>query len=98
VRVNEDILEELFLACTTRKVNKDATISFRSLIYEVPVQYIGKRIDIRYRQDRPYELFIYENDQRITAVKVVDARANGKSYKPRERNTVIPFQQEKKDV
>ncbi len=97
-RVNEDVLEELFLATTTRKVNKDATISFNSLIYEVPAQYIGKRIEIRYRQDNPYELFIYENDQRITAIKVVDARANGKSYKPRERTTVIPFQKENKDA
>lgn len=95
-RVNEEILEEFFLVKVERCVNKDATISFKNLIYEVPIQYIGKKIEIRYRQENERELFLYENDKRITAIKVVDARSNGKTYKPRERNTVIPYQSEKK--
>jgi hypothetical protein len=97
VRVNEDVLEEFFLVKVIRKVNKDATISFKSLIYEVPVSYIGKKVDLRYRQDNPREIFLYEKDERVTAIKVVDARANGKSYKPRARNTIITYQSEKKN-
>lgn len=91
-RVNEEVLEEFFLVKVTRKVNKDATISFKSLIYEVPVQYIGKCIELRYRQDNARELFLYEKDQRVLAIKVVDARANGKAYKPRSRSNVITYQ------
>lgn len=93
-RINEEVLEEFFLVKLERKVNKDATISFKNLIYEVPAQYIGQRVQIRYRQENHRELFLYEKDKRITAIKVVDARANGKSYKPRARNTVIPYQSE----
>jgi transposase InsO family protein len=95
-RVNEEVLEEFFLAKVFRKVNKDATISMENLIYEVPPQYIGRKVELRYRQDNPRELFLYDNDNRITAIKVVDARANGKSYKPRSRNTVITYQSETK--
>ena len=93
-RVNEEVLEEFFLAKIFRKVNKDATISKENLIYEVPPQYIGKRVELRYRQDNPRELFLYDNEKRVVAIKVVDARANGKTYKPRSRNTVIAYQSE----
>lgn len=93
-RVNEEVLEEFFLAKIFRKVNKDATISMKNLIYEVPPQYIGKKVELRYRQDNSRELFLYDNEKRITAIKVVDARANGKTYKPRSRNTVIAYQSE----
>ncbi len=93
-RVNEEILEEFFLATIFRRVNKDATISMKNLIYEVPPQYIGKKVELRYRQDNPRELFLYDDGKRIGAIKVVDARANGKIYKPRSRNTVLAYQLE----
>ena len=92
-RVSEEEVEEHFLVTIERKVNRDSTISFHNLIYEVPVAYIGRKVQIRYSQDNPRELYLYDNNERITALKVVDARANGKSYRPRERNTVIPYQE-----
>lgn len=92
-RVAEEEVEEHFLVSIERKVNRDATISFNNLIYEVPVAYIGTKIQIRYSQDNPRELYLYENNERVSALKVVDARANGKTYKPRERKTVIPYQE-----
>ena len=95
-RVNEDVLEEFFMARALRRVKKDQTLSFAKLIYEVPAKYIGKKVELRYRQDRPREIFLYENDKSVTQLKVVDARANGKSYKPRARDTVIPYQEAKK--
>lgn len=95
-RINEESIEELFLVEVKRRVNKDATISFRNLIYELPPAYIGKQVQIRYRQENDRELFLYENDTRITAIKVVDVRANGKGYKPRARDTIISYQSEAK--
>ena len=95
-RVNEDVLEEFFMARAKRHVKKDATLSFGKLSYEAPAKYISQKIEIRYHQDRPREIFLYENDSRVTQLKVVDARANAKSYKPRERDTVIPFQKKEK--
>lgn len=94
-RAAEDVLEELFLVRTTRRVNKDATLSFGKLIYEVPPKYIGSKVDLRFRQDRPKELFLYDNNQRVTQLKVVDARANGKFYKPRPRDTSVSYQNPK---
>lgn len=91
-RAAEDALEELFMARATRRVNKDATLSFGKLIYEVPPKYIGLKVDLRYRQDRPKELFLYDNNQCVTQLKVVDARANGKLYKPRSRDTSVSYQ------
>ena len=93
-RVNEDVLEEFFMARAQRKVKKDATLSFGKLIYELAPSYIGQRVDIRYRQERPREIFLYVNDKCVTQLRVVDARANGKSYKPRARDTVIPYQKQ----
>ena len=95
-RVNEEVLEEFFLATIFRRVNKDATISMKNLIYEVPPQYIGNKVELRYRQDNPRELFLYDCGKRIGAIKVVDARANGKMYQPRSRNTVLAYQSETK--
>ena len=95
-RVNEDALEEFFMARTKRNVKKDATLSFGKLIYEAPAKYINQKVEIRYRQDRPREIFLYENDKCVTELKIVDVRANAKSYKPRERDTVIPYQKKEK--
>lgn len=95
-RVNEDQLEEFFLMRITRHVKKDATLSYGKLIYEVPSRFVGKKVEIRYRQDRPREIFLYDNGERVSALKVVDARANAKIYKPKDRDTVIPYQEEKK--
>ena len=94
-RVNEDALEEFFLVRVMRLVKKDATIAFKSIIYEAPAKYIGSTVELRFRQDRPRDVFLYENNQRIIQIKAVDARANGRSYKPRVRDTVIPYQEKK---
>ncbi len=95
-RVNEDVLKELFLVRTERSVNKDATLSFQSIIYETPAKYIGLTVDLRYKQDQPREVFLYEHGERITKLKAVDARANAKIYKPKSRDTVINYQEIKK--
>ena len=94
-RVNEDALEEFFLARVHRHVKKDATIAFQGIVYETPAKYIGTKVELRYQQDQPRELFLYENNQRITKLKAVDARANGRIYKPKPRDSVIPYQEKK---
>ena len=95
-RVNEDALEELFLVRTKRHVNKDATISFQSIIYEAPAKYIGCKAELRFKQDQPREVFLYDQGERITKLKAVDARANAKAYKPKSRDTVVTYQEPQK--
>ena len=91
-RASEDALEELFMARATRRVNKDATLSFGKLIFEAPAKYIGEKVDLRYRQDRPTELFLYDEGKRVSRLAAVDSRANGKLYRPRPRDASVSYQ------
>jgi transposase InsO family protein len=91
-RPSEDALEELFMARAIRRVNKDATLSFGKIIFEAPAKYIGEKVDLRYRQDRPTELFLYEAGKRVARLSAVDSRANGRLYRPRPRDASVSYQ------
>ena len=42
-------LDECFLNRITRKVRKDATVSIDKMSFDVPAQFIGQKVDIRFR-------------------------------------------------
>ena len=42
-------LEECFLNRITRKVNKDSTVSINKMSFDVPMQFISMKVDIRYQ-------------------------------------------------
>lgn len=44
-------LDECFLNRITRKVNKDATVSIDKVSYDVPMQFIGAKVEIRFLPD-----------------------------------------------
>lgn len=77
-KTDEDI-EECFLHRDTRNVRNDATISFRDLIYEVPQEYIKKKIIIKYKATEPEELYIYsDKNERLCSIKPIDKISNSK--------------------
>jgi putative transposase len=84
-RVTEEQLDEFFLASFERLVNKDCTVSMNSIVYEVPAQFIGKRVELKFAQDHPTDIFLYDNGVRVTRIQPVDSRHNGKTYKPQSR-------------
>jgi transposase InsO family protein len=85
-RVAEETLDEFFLVTVQRVVNKDCTISMNAIYYEVPPQFIGRRVELKFSQDHPSEIFLYDNGLRITRVQPVDSKLNGKSlYSPSPR-------------
>ena len=88
-RVDEETLDEFFMVKVERVVNNDSTVSFQATIYEVPPAYIGKRIELRFVQERPNEIYLYENGIRIQRCHPVDARANGKTYRPSPRDSEV---------
>jgi putative transposase len=90
-RVEETFLNECFLDETIRKVNKDATISFNKVIYEVPPSYIGASVLIKWPLDQPNEVYLYEGERRIQLLTPVDTRFNGK-YRPTPRLSNISLQ------
>lgn len=84
-RVDEESLEEHFLVSTQRSVGKDSTVSLNSVTFEVPPEYIGQRVELKFSQNTPGNVFLYANGNRITKVTPVDAQANGQIYKPSAR-------------
>lgn len=84
-RVDEESLEEHFLCSTQRTVGKDSTVSLNAVTYEVPPEFIGQRVDLKYQQDKPSEVFLYNNGMRVTKVSPVDSQFNGQIYKPSPR-------------
>lgn len=90
-RVDAEKLEEHFLVRVKRKVKLDATISLKGVIYELPPHTVGKKADLRYSQDAPAEIFLYESDVRTQRIKQVDSKENGRTYRPQPSGSVIPF-------
>lgn len=77
-KTNEDI-EECFLHRETRIVRNDSTISFRDYIYEVPQEFIKKKIVIKFKPTQIDELYIYnDQNQRICTIKTIDKVSNSR--------------------
>jgi putative transposase len=85
-RIAEESLDEFFLVTVSRVVAKDCTISLNGVTYEVPPQYIGKRVELKFSQESVSEIYLYDNGIRVSQVKPVDAFFNGRSeYTPSPR-------------
>lgn len=84
-RVDEETLEEHFLVATHRSVGKDSTVSLNTIAFEVPPQYIGRRVELKFSQERPGDVFLYDNGRRVAKITPVDAQLNGQIYKPTPR-------------
>jgi transposase InsO family protein len=52
-------LDECFMNRITRKVNLDSTVSIDSIYYDVPMQFIRSKVEIRYLPDRMQDAYIF---------------------------------------
>lgn len=91
-RIDEERLDEFFMVSVERTVTKDCTVSYAGVIYEVPPQYVGKRVEIRYVQDKPEVIYLYDQEIRVGRIQPVDTVANGRIYRPSARDPHLPFQ------
>lgn len=57
-------LEECFFNRTTRKVRKDSTVSIDNICYDVPMQFISAKVDIRYLPDDMDTAYILMDQQK----------------------------------
>lgn len=55
---SSDWLEECFLNRITRRVKKDSTVSIDKVSYDVPMQFIGQSVEIRYQPNDMSTAFI----------------------------------------
>jgi putative transposase len=91
-RTDEESLDEFFMQSVERTVNRDSTISYRGVIYETPTMFIGKRVTLKYVQDKPNTLYLYdENGIRVGRIMPVDTVLNGMNYRPSPRDPHVPF-------
>ena len=82
-KTNEQI-DENFLHRIERCVKSDSTISLNTELYEVPQQFIKKKIIVKYNPENMEELYIYnDKNERIHTIKPVDKISNSK-YKRQE--------------
>lgn len=57
-------LDECFMNRVTRKVNLDSTISIDKVYYDVPMQFIRSRVEIRYLPDSMKDAYIFFEGRR----------------------------------
>ena len=78
-------LEESFLNRVTRKVRKDATVPIDCVSYDVPMQFISQKVEIRYLPDDMDSAFIlYEGEH--FPIRATDKNENCRT----KRETAIP--------
>ena len=69
-------LDFAFLFRVERSVKNDATISLNNELYQVPMQFIGQRIHVRYDPTAPAKVYIFSSDgkclESISPVKKID--------------------------
>jgi putative transposase len=96
-RIDEESLDEFFLVTVERTVAKDCTLSLNSVLFEVPAQYVGKRVEIKFSQEHPGEVYLYDNGIRVQRIQPVDVRLNGKVYySPQPRISDVALHQEER--
>jgi hypothetical protein len=75
-------LDHAFMGRLVRVVRNDATIKLGGQFYEVPPEFIGQHVELRFPVGRPEELVLYRDDQPVAPVKRVDAVDNARFHAP----------------
>jgi putative transposase len=81
-RLSPEEIDHAFMGRITRFVRNDATVKVDGTFYEVPPEFIGARVDLRFPVGRPKELILYRDDQPVGPVRPVDLVENAKFHAP----------------
>ena len=65
-------LDNAFLNVITRKVKNDATVSINGVLYEVPVAYIGKIVELSFPIDKAGEITLMDSGEPVRKVNLVE--------------------------
>lgn len=74
--LSEQEAEYYFYNTIYRSVKNDSTITVNKILYETPVKYIGKKIEIRFPLDKPDDLRLFEDDKQCAVLKKLDKHLN----------------------
>ena len=73
-------IDHAFMVRITRVVRNDATVKVDGIFYEVPPDYIGARVDLRFPVGRPLELALYRDDKPVGPIRPVDPVDNARFH------------------
>jgi len=69
-------LDFMFWHRLNRKVRTDGTITIQNKLFQVPLRYVGMRIEVRFDNYPPKEVFVFEGDVSICAAEAVNIHEN----------------------
>lgn len=93
---SRDWLDECFMNRQTRRVNNDSCIYINGVRYDVPPQFIGMKVEVRFLPDRMKDAYILYGDSHFP-IRKTDPIANGHT----KRNQNLPkisYSQEAEDA
>ena len=70
--LTDNELDNAFLNVITRKVKNDATVSINGMLYEVPVAYIGKIVELSFPIDKPAEITLVDSGKPVKRVNLAE--------------------------
>ena len=73
------IIETAFFIRVKRKVHNAGTVSIDNNLYEVPNEYIGEHVEMRYNPENLDVIYVYLNDVLIHTASKVNFEANAKA-------------------
>jgi len=73
-------IDRAFMGRITRLVRGDATVKIDSVFYEVPPEFIGERVELRFPIARPDQLALYRDDKPIAQIRPVDVADNARFH------------------
>lgn len=72
-------VDDLFYHAIYRTVKNDCTVQISNKLYEVPAAYIGMKVEIRYPLDDPADLRLFENNQQVARLTLLDKNYNAQN-------------------
>jgi putative transposase len=73
-------LDQAFMGRLTRCVRNDATVKVGGVFYEVPPEFIGARVELRFPVGQPEELVLYRDEQPVRPIRPVDVVDNARFH------------------
>jgi hypothetical protein len=77
-------MEFIFWHRLERKVRRDGTITIQQKLFQVPLRYVGMRIEVRFDAYPPGEVFVFDGDVSICAAEPVDFHDNAHVRRTRD--------------
>ena len=93
-RLSSDEIDHAFMGRLTRLVRNDATVKIDSVFYEVPPEFIGARVDIRFPIANPDRLILYRDDRPVRPLQPVDLVENARFHAQKIETAYASLSQE----